>query len=397
MTTNVIVLDIHPTEDSRVNRHIKFLLKNGYLVYRIHINRFYPNLQEGPFSYHGEKGYRINLFDTQNSRKNSVLYNIHTFTPIIQKKVKKSLKLVGWKESNRSIIHVHDPSLLLVAKKMTQICKNTTIVYDRHEVYEHGKKHFGITHPRIERIYEVITTKAVKGVVTVSESYIPSCKNIFPHANIKAVPNFPESSDYNIQIINEKIESFSADSAINLVYFGSLDYRYDRDIALILNISNKILANYPKTNVFIGGRTGDQTLINDFAHLSKQYPGRFHFTGFLPREEVVRITEKAHLGFCLLKPDTSYWVKISPNKVFEYLMCGTVPIIRADVDYADIFSKCSLIFDRYTPEDEIISAVGSLIQQPDRILKMMKESLSVRDKFLYETVAKQYIQLYQEL
>lgn len=396
-TNNVIILDIHPAEDSRINRHISFLIKNGLPVYRVHINRFYPNLQEGPFSNHGEKGYRINLFDLQNSGKNSILYNIYAFAPIISNQIKKALNKLGWREEDCSIIHVHDPSLLIAAKRITQICTNSALVYDRHEVYEHGKKHYGITFPYIERIYEVLTTRAVKGVITVSEGYIPSCKAIFPYSTIKAVPNFPDSSDYDIRIINEKIESFSADSPINLVYFGSLDYNYDRDIPFILKISDRMLADYPETNVYIGGSTGDQTLISNFGHLSEKYPDRFHFMGFLSRKEVVKITEKAHLGFCLLKPDTSYWVKISPNKVFEYLMCGTVPIIRADVDYADIFSQCSLIFDRYAPEDEIISAIGSLFEQPERVLRMMEECLKIRNNFQYETVATQYIRLYQEI
>jgi hypothetical protein len=394
--TNVIILDIHPAADSRVNRHVAFLLYEGYPVYRIHINRFYPSLQEGPFSNHGEMGYRINFFDTKNSRKNSILYNIYALT-ILQKKVREALRVLDWKEESNSIFHVHDPSLLLVAKKMTLICRTATIVYDRHEVYEHGKKHFGLTFPCIERLYEVLSKRVVRGVITVSEGYISACKGLFPHAVIKAVPNFPNSSDYNTRIIDEKIKSFITDPQINMVYFGSLDHHYDRDIALILKISDQILADYPRTNVYIGGRTGDQALINDFAQLSKKYPGRFHFTGFLPRSEVIRITEKAHLGCCLLKPDTCYWVKISPNKVFEYLMCGTIPIIRADVDYADIFSKCSLIFDRYASEAEVISSIGSLIQQPERMLRMMKEALEVRKNFLYEIVAVRYIQLYQEI
>lgn len=397
MTNSLIVLDIHPAEDNRVNRHIKFLLKNGYWVYRIHINRFYPNLREGPFSNHGEKGYRINLFDTTNSRKNSILYNISAFTPILSREIRKALMMLGWNEEDSSIIHVHDPSLLLAAKKMIRTCKSAALVYDRHEVYEQGKKHAGITFPCIERIYEVLATEAIRGVVTVSEGHVPSCKAIFPHAIIKAVPNFPDSPDYHIQTINHKVESFSVDSSVNLVYFGSLDYHYDRDIALILKISDRMLTDYPSTQVYIGGKTEDQTLITDFTYLSEKYPERFHFMGFLPREDVVRITEKAHLGFCLLKPDTSYWVKISPNKVFEYLMCGTVPIIRADVDYADIFARCSLIFERDAPEDAIIAAVGSLIRQPEKMQEMMKECLAIRKNFLYEPVATQYIKIYHDI
>lgn len=396
MTTNVIILDIHPIEDSRVNRHITFLLEERYPVYRIHINKLDPNLPEGPFSNHGEKGYRINLFNTKISRKNSILYCIYAIT-ILQEKVKAALKILGWRGESNSIFHIHDPSLLLVAKRITLPYKTATIVYDRHEMNEQGKKYFGVTFPCAERIYEVLSKKAVKGVITISEGYIPACKDLFPHAVIKAVPNFPKSSDYDILAIEGKIKSFSADSSINLVYFGSLNYYYDRDISFILKISHRLLADHPQINIYIGGKTEDQALINDFAQLANKYPRRFHFMGFTPREKVIEITEKAHLGYMLIKPDTTYWVRSSPNKVFEYLMCGTIPIIRADVDYADMFSRCSLIFDRYTPEDEIILSIGSLIQQPEEMLRMMRECLKVRKDFLYEAVSARYVQLYKEV
>lgn len=78
-------------------------------------------------------------------------------------------------------------------------------------------------------------------------------------------------------------------------------------------------------------------------------------------------------------------------------MCGVIPIIRADVDYVNIISRCSLIFDRYASEDDIILSVGSLIQQPEKMLRMMEESLRVRKDFRYELVAARYTQLYQEI
>jgi len=105
--------------------------------------------------------------------------------------------------------------------------------------------------------------------------------------------------------------------------------------------------------------------------LAGRHDGRLRFLGYVPREKTVKLTEKAHIGFLLVRPDARYWVRTSPNKIFEYLVCGTVPIIRADVDHADRLRACSLIFDREDEGAMIVQAVLDLLGSPEKLERYM--------------------------
>jgi hypothetical protein len=59
---NIIILDIHPLEDGRIQRHIKYLLEKKIKVYRIHYNYTDKTIKTGPFSLFGEVGYIRNIF-----------------------------------------------------------------------------------------------------------------------------------------------------------------------------------------------------------------------------------------------------------------------------------------------------------------------------------------------
>lgn len=90
-------------------------------------------------------------------------------------------------------------------------------------------------------------------------------------------------------------------------------------------------------------------------------------------------------------------MKCSPNKIFEYLICGVIPIIRADIDYVEELGSTSLVFDRSVPEDEIIEAITSLIQDPDRCRQMMNEACELGKRLSFDNVGQNYIDLYNEL
>lgn len=101
--------------------------------------------------------------------------------------------------------------------------------------------------------------------------------------------------------------------------------------------------------------------------------------------------------FFLIRPDTEYWVPCSPNKVFEYLICGSIPIIRADIDYSQYLASCSLMYDRETPGEEIIQGVLDLLGDPVRLRSMMDAAVTLSNRFLFESVGDNYISMYNYL
>ena len=127
------------------------------------------------------------------------------------------------------------------------------------------------------------------------------------------------------------------------------------------------------------------------------FVGRFEYLGLISRERVAQLTEISHIGFLLIRPETHYWVKTSPNKTYEYLICGTVPVIRADVDHAQELAECALLFSRETPEEDIINSVSNLLGDRDRLKIMMENALTTSNKFIFDSVGKKYIAMYDYL
>jgi len=396
---NIIILDQHSVNDDRINRHIKLLLSCKYTVVRLQVNRYDPNLKEGIFSLFGETGYRINESLHAIRFVRSIYFNmVFCLTPLIFLRVRQFFKRFPDNESPPTIIHVHDAvflNLAILLKKYRY--PQAKIVYDRHELYEYKIKKFGISIPRIPRCYEILFMHGIDGVVSVSRHHNDTIHKLFPHALISVVPNFPQISEYNTTTITDKIEQYDESSELNLIYIGSLDDDFDRDIKLLLKIADTVLQKFPRTLFQIGGDCNNPELKNKFALLGKKYPGRFFFLGYITRHKTVRITEKAHIGFFLLKPSTSYWVTCSPNKIFEYLLCGVIPVIRANVDYSDDFGPASMVFDRFAPEREILASVEYLIENPEKCRQMMHDAYQLGQKFTFDAVGHNYIQVYNEL
>jgi len=393
----VIVLDKHPMGDGRIERHIKFLLSHTRLVFRIHLNRYELTLPPGPFSQFGELGYRINIAPQSTSIKHSPFYfNFFCFTSLIVTDVKKAIRAIRIDTTHPTVFHVHDPALLHLAGILKKsYFSNAKIVYDRHEAYETQSSFWGIMLPSIGRIFEIMAKGHIDGIISVSEMHNASIRAEFPKVVVDTVPNYPEITEYNSQKIINKIKSFKDNDDIQLAYIGSLANNYDRDIDLLLTIYEKALRSHPNITCNIGGECNNQSLKNKFIALKREFGDRFEYLGRIPRTHTVELTERSHIGFFLIRPETTYWVYCSPNKVYEYLICGVVPVIRADVDYPHMFAHCSLMFDRHTPPDEIVQEVINLLGDPTRLKTMMKNALVLSNKFLFEAVCENYTNMYK--
>jgi len=207
-------------------------------------------------------------------------------------------------------------------------------------------------------------------------------------------------NDYNREYIKQKIESFSSKSEINLIYIGSLSFRYDRDVKLLLKIGYEIMDKNPLVNFFIAGYPWgyNDELIQMMAPLREKFKGRFHYLGILPWNEVPRYLVKANIGFHLIKPDSTNWgTKGSFNKVFEYINCGIIPVIKDEIDLSQELAPCSLIFNRNSKDKEIIDKIQFLIDSPDIFKMMMKKAVVIGERFSFDKISKNYIDLYMSV
>lgn len=391
----IVVMDHHPIEDGRISRHIRFLLDRGFDVYNIHYNLFDVTSRSGSFSRFGEKGYWLDICSKRKGKTKSLLFLIDLLSKKQAKVVASILGDMHLDESKTIILHVHDPFLLPLACKLIKYkFDNAKIVYDRHEVYENSSKDYGINLPRH---YENVGRKNVSGVIAVSDHHKSSINRLFAKSDIITVPNYPLIKEYNLAYIDDKINSFGSNSEINLVYIGGLSPFDNRDIDLLIQIALTVLENTDNTNFIIGGRWESQNMRERFAYYSRKYPGRFNFLGSLTREKTIEITQKSHIGFLLHKTDDRSWVRSSPNKIFEYLACGVIPVIRANIDCLNEIDEFSLVIPRSAGEDKIKADVLELLSDYQKIKKLMSQSRLCANKFSWESAASRYVDLYNRL
>lgn len=389
----VVVLDTHPVHDGRIERHIKLAIKNCSVI-RLNLT-LNPEFHLKKFSECGETGISYYLNCLNRNVGGLILSKMQRLLSYSQRlrDLITLLEDAGLRTDEDCIIHVHDHTFLPYAHSLKKLfIPRSKIVYDRHEVWEKWSGPEGLT----VRVTETLCSFMIDGVVTVLDSYADYCKNIFHTNNVISVPNYPLILDYNVHRIQSKIDSFTDESPMILSYVGSLDYNFDRDIKLLLELCEAALNTDPLVTVKIGGHTKDEFLLNEFNRLSNRYDGRFQYLGRISRKEVVEICEASHIGFLLLLLG-KYRVKTSPNKLYEYLTTATIPVLRADLENSEDFANRSLLFDRLDTKDHILSNFLNLLTDRKRVKELMLQGMHNRHQFSFDKVGVRYFTLYDAL
>lgn len=388
----VILMDQHDLMDSRVNRHASFLSDTGFDVIRFNFD-LKESDKISDMRLNNYTCHVIGMAYTQNLLLNKIIYTLDKITVNILRSEKAIIGSSRFRFDEPTIIHVHDPLLLPLAKRLKKSIKRSKLVYDRHEAYEVDCcNYMGIP---LGRVAESLTAVDIDGVVVVTDEYISTASKFFPGAAVEVVPNYPVSGDYNDERIMDKISGTDDDTTLVFSYIGSL-WGLDRDVDLMLKIADRLLSAGRNVKFFIGGGT-EEKLPSEIYEMSKRFPDRFFFLGYVERERAKEITEGSHFGLLLIKPETNYWVPCSPNKVFEYLRCGVIPIIRADCVNKETIAPASLFFERYDDEEYIIETIDSLLSDTGRIVEMMKKAYKISEDYLFEKVSDNYLKLYNKI
>lgn len=392
----ILILDTHPVEDGRIQKHIRFLLDNNYPLFHIHITPYQSDsgLSDGEYSILGEKSYNINLKWKMNKKGLRLLNYLSYFHPALEKKILAVIEHWGIISSSHGIIHIHDPVLLPLGKKIrAHYFTRCVIVYDRHEIYEGMKRFAGISG---YRLFEMVARKDVKGVIIVSEYHKRSAGTTFPRTLLVTVQNYPLVALFDQKLIRLKIDSFSKESEIICSYIGSLRNDYDRDITLLLDVSQSLLEKNPRVKVIIGGSCNDGKIQKRFLELSSHFSIRFQYLGQVPYSTVVEITQKSHFGFYFLKNRKIDEIG-SPNKIYEYLFCGTIPVIKGNIDCRDTITSCSHLCSDTEKGEQISTKIEQIISNNDLMKEMMRSAFTLGQQFTWEHVASRYLSLYEVL
>jgi hypothetical protein len=347
----IVVLDSHTYDDNRIAKQMAVAISR-YPLFRLNFN-FYPGRDAG----RRENGISMNYCRFGDPMLNGFLFALGGVMRG-HRKIEGLLRREFLREGDVPVFHVHDPYLLGLAGRLTLRFKGSRVVYDRHEYFETWKNRLGISVPGwFERRYG----SRVSEVVFVSGRH-----EHFPRAlrgkRVTVIPNYPWAGQFDRESVLRKIGSVDQGELL-AVYFGVLNLEFDRDLALMFRLM--------------------RSLLRSCAHL------RFEIAGRVFDERVREIVDDSPM-WCEERP-------VSPNKVYEYLHAGTVPVIRANLDDGECIRKCSLTFGKETTEKEMEEGLMELLSDRALMRSMMMECLEVGTPFSWEEVSRGYVDCYERM
>lgn len=384
----ILIVDKHKIKDNRIQRHIYHLLKYKYKVKRINFNN---ELEEGQSELYSADGvltleaglkYPSNIVGVKLLFKKVLTYFFPAIDPMV---VINKLEI---DQKQTTIIHVHDPDLIPFANFLSNRVHNSYLIYDRHEVWEFSNKKKLTGYRMIEILYR----KKIDGVITVLDVYKSQVKRLFNGLETVVIPNYPILSDFDDAAIQTKIQNINSETIINFIYFGDLN----RDIDAILTIADKLMDERSDVQFFIGGPTTDSGLLNSFMRMSEKHGQRFKFLHWLDKEDVFKYTQEAHFGFFMIKKEMP-WFPSSPNKLFEYLRCGTIPIVRAACSNKNELLPISLWFEKDDSDELVFQNIIRLLSDKPKIAEFSQKGYELGKKFSFESIEHRYSQLYDNV
>ena len=391
VSIKVVVLDLHQFDDNRISKHIA-TVRESYELFRINFN-FYPDRPSPKIT---KDAVTFNLSPSKNHYLNGALFDLRTMLGWGISRLERMLRSEFVKKGDQIILHVHDPYLLGLAGKLSKRFGDAPIIYDRHEYFEAWKNRLGFS---IAGMYEKWYGKHVTEVIFVSRNY-HDLPGVFAGKPVTIIPNYPPGQFSNKEAVERKVRDLGPDSTIDSVYFGSLNLSFDRDIELQFRVLRSLMESDPRVRFTVAGRMYDPQVQSLVDSMISEFGERMRYLGEIPYQDVIRLTQSSHLGFLFMRSDSPVWSESrpsSPNKVFENLLSGTIPVVKANLDDRAVIEKCSLIFGKDSTFEEIRDQVLQLIGDRERMKRMMMECYETSLEFTWEWVAGRYIECYERV
>lgn len=359
----ILVISYHCINDNRIRKHINSICKFSEVEY-LNVNK--SIIREHAIN----KACSIHNIPIAISKKNIIGIFEAYF------RVKKFIKM-----SKAEIVHIHDPLLLCVLKTAKK--KKMYTVYDKHESYEVCGGLIGKVAPLLDKIYN----KYLDSIIYVNTAQKKYLEKFSPR--LVLIPNYQSLNDYKRKSLKLNSED------IVIVYFGLLS-RNSRDVPLMLNVIESVVAKRETVTCLIGGEINDPDDKDRILSISKKY-NNFKYMGYLPYKEVISITNHADIGLYFQK-DKPNNRGSSPNKIFEYLISGLAIVSVGRYEYWDIVdNNAGKAFDYNITREKIEEYIFSLIDNPELLSNYKKESLKIGEKFTWESIENRYEKLYREL
>jgi glycosyltransferase involved in cell wall biosynthesis len=292
-------------------------------------------------------------------------------------------------ELNADIYHLHDPELLRIALKLKKRT-GAKIVFDSHEdlpkqildkawIPSFLRKSISSFAHR----YEMKITSQLDGVISVTEAIC----NRFREANknVAFVANFPKLDEITLLSSDDKVSKVPN----SICYVGALfPKRGIKELVIALKKTNATL--------LLAGKFSDK----EFEDEVKSLEGwkQVNFLGYIDREGIVEVLQKAEIGMVTLHPTQSYQESL-PIKLFEYML-AKLPVISSDFEFWKPLvegNNCGLMVDPLNT-DAIAEKINFLLSKPE-LRKEFGENgyQAVMTNYSWESQAENLLELYKTI
>lgn len=212
------------------------------------------------------------------------------------------------------VLHCHDFDTLPVGV-LVRFFKRCPLVFDAHEFYPSMVSDKVQPTVRLAiRILHLVMYRAADTIFTVSDLE----SSLFHHRNLVVLPNFPLPSRSDV------IQSRPAKGTFTVFYYGGLTP--DRGIEELIEIANEISS----ARVVIAGNGPLKGLVES---ATRENP-RVEYLGWISDTEIETILTTTDFVAILYRPNNLNNVIAMPNKLFEALRFGAIPMIYDGTDMA---------------------------------------------------------------
>jgi glycosyltransferase involved in cell wall biosynthesis len=342
-------------------------------------------------------GYEVTLIAPmpENIKKNDDIKLIPISKPKIEwKRFLRTFSIIRLAiQTKADIYHFHDPELLPISVFL-RILTGKPVIFDVHEHYPNAimskkylknwmKKPIRYIYEIIERICLMFLSGVIYTTDEIGTRYkkYRSCK----------IENYPLPNMFRNIDLTKKNPNL-------ILYLGGITPI--RGVSELIDGFNLVAKKHNEAKLLFVGAFEDKSFEMEIKEKIKklQLENRVEFKGKVPYEKIRNYLEKASIGIIPYLPVPNHLVCL-PNKLFEYLAAGVVPVASHFAHYHKVIdeSKSGLTINPTDP-NSIKKAILELLENNEKTQKMAKNGYIAFNKFFnWEKEGEKLLSFYKKL
>ncbi len=289
---------------------------------------------------------------------------------------------------NADIYHLHDPELLVIAKRLKRAGK--AVIFNAHEdvpVPILGKPYLRPVFRRaLSRSFAAYEARICRGLdALVAATPFIRDKLLRINSNTVDINNYPIPDE----LVSPEV--VPSGNRKNICYLGSISVnRGIFELVLAMELLDST------TRLSLAGRFEDESVRTQLKACAGW--NRVDELGYLDRDDIRRVLLNSAAGLVTLRPLPNY-LDAHPIKMFEY-MSAAVPVIASDFPlWREIIegNGCGLCVDPEQPE-AIARAINYLIQNPVKAREMGENGCrAVQNTYNWPAEERKLVDLYDRV